>query len=156
MANAEAQTAEGKLYLFVAIDRTSTFAVTQRVEKGRQTRNRRDQKDRLAPHSIGEPTERQLGHHRHGGADGKERSDLSNTQAPSIKRQSGHGNDRPHGETVQELVPLKDIHMPTRGYRQLCEGHIGVSENVWETQPEKQALQLSSWIFARSSYPCSP
>ncbi|ARW49099.1 RNA-directed DNA polymerase (plasmid) [Acetobacter pasteurianus subsp. pasteurianus] len=30
---AEVQTAEGKLYLFVAIDRTSKFAVTQLVEK---------------------------------------------------------------------------------------------------------------------------
>ena len=30
---AEVQTAEGKLYLFVGIDRTSKFAVTQRVEK---------------------------------------------------------------------------------------------------------------------------
>ena len=30
---AEVQTAEGKLFLFVAIDRTSTFAVTQLVEK---------------------------------------------------------------------------------------------------------------------------
>jgi len=30
---AEVQTAEGKLYLFVGIDRTSTFAVTQLVEK---------------------------------------------------------------------------------------------------------------------------
>ena len=30
---AEALTAEGKLYLFVAIDRTSKFAVTQLVEK---------------------------------------------------------------------------------------------------------------------------
>ena len=30
---AEAQTAEGKLYLFVGIDRTSKFAVTQLVEK---------------------------------------------------------------------------------------------------------------------------
>jgi hypothetical protein len=30
---AELQTAEGKLYLFVAIDRTSKFAVTQLVEK---------------------------------------------------------------------------------------------------------------------------
>lgn len=30
---AEVQTAEGKLYLFVGIDRTSKFAVTQLVEK---------------------------------------------------------------------------------------------------------------------------
>ena len=30
---AEVQTAEGELYLFVGIDRTSTFAVTQLVEK---------------------------------------------------------------------------------------------------------------------------
>jgi hypothetical protein len=30
---AEVQTAEGKLYLFVAIDRTSKFAVTQLVDK---------------------------------------------------------------------------------------------------------------------------
>jgi len=30
---AEMQTAEGKLYLFVGIDRTSKFAVTQLVEK---------------------------------------------------------------------------------------------------------------------------
>jgi len=30
---AEVQTAEGKLYLFVGIDRTSTFAVTQFVDK---------------------------------------------------------------------------------------------------------------------------
>jgi hypothetical protein len=30
---AEVQTAEGKLYLFVGIDRTSNFAVTQLVEK---------------------------------------------------------------------------------------------------------------------------
>ena len=38
MANAELQTAEGKLYLFVAIDRTSKFAVAQLVEKAnRQT-----------------------------------------------------------------------------------------------------------------------
>ena len=35
---AEAQTAEGKPYLFVAIDRTSKFAVTQLVVKAdRQT-----------------------------------------------------------------------------------------------------------------------
>lgn len=33
MANAEVQTAEGKLYLFVAIDRTSKFAVARLVEK---------------------------------------------------------------------------------------------------------------------------
>ena len=33
MADAEVQTSEGKLYLFVAIDRTSKFAVTQLVEK---------------------------------------------------------------------------------------------------------------------------
>jgi len=31
MAHAEVQMAEGKLYLFVAIDRTSKFAVTQAV-----------------------------------------------------------------------------------------------------------------------------
>ena len=30
---AEVQTAEGKLYMFVAIDRTSKFAVTQLVNK---------------------------------------------------------------------------------------------------------------------------
>ncbi|GFE97418.1 transposase [Gluconobacter sp. Gdi] len=30
---AEVQTVEGKLYLFVVIDRTSTFAVTHLVEK---------------------------------------------------------------------------------------------------------------------------
>jgi hypothetical protein len=30
---AEVQTAEGKLYLFVGIDRTSKFAVTQLVDK---------------------------------------------------------------------------------------------------------------------------
>jgi len=34
---AEVQTAEGKLYLFVAIDRTSKFAVTQLVEKADRT-----------------------------------------------------------------------------------------------------------------------
>ncbi|EIE52392.1 transposase, partial [Citreicella sp. 357] len=30
---AEVQTAEGKLYLFVGMDRTSKFVVTQRVDK---------------------------------------------------------------------------------------------------------------------------
>lgn len=33
MDNAEVQAAEGKLFLFVGIDRTSKFAVTQLVEK---------------------------------------------------------------------------------------------------------------------------
>ena len=33
MDNAEVQTAEGKLYLFVAIGRTSKFAVTQLAER---------------------------------------------------------------------------------------------------------------------------
>ncbi len=35
---AEVQTAEGKLYLFVGIDRTSKFAVTQLVEKADRRR----------------------------------------------------------------------------------------------------------------------
>ena len=33
--HAEVQTAEGKLYMFVGIDRTSKFAVTQLVQKAR-------------------------------------------------------------------------------------------------------------------------
>jgi hypothetical protein len=37
---AEIQTAEGKLYLFVAIDRTSRFAFVQRVKRARHGRGR--------------------------------------------------------------------------------------------------------------------
>ena len=68
----------------------------------------------LRPTPVGQPAEGQLGRHGHGGVDGEEGSDLSDAQAPSLQGESRHGHDHPHGEAVEELMPLEEVHVPAR------------------------------------------
>ena len=110
---------------------------------GHEARNRRDQEDRLAPHPIGQPAEGQLGGHGHGGVDGEEGSDLSDAQAPSLQGESRHGNDHAHGEAVEELMSLEEVHVLARGVRQLRERDMGVGRHAHERRSAGQALQPS-------------